>query len=100
MKDDTSVASAIAGGLVLPLLGALIIYRGWFVSILWAWFVTPTFSVAALSIPQAIGVSAVFSAMHPSGNTSKDSEGFKWLAIQLLTPLFGLGIGWIVKQFL
>lgn len=47
----------IIGVIVLVVLGT--IFNGYALSILWAWFIAPTFHLPELSVTQAIGIAIV-----------------------------------------
>ena len=89
------------------IIGAIIgvgsIWSGYVLSVLWGWFIVPTFQLPILTIPVAIGISLVThmlcaSSSSSSGDTSKDTAT---LAVGLfLVPLVALALGWIVRGFM
>lgn len=94
--------------IVLTVLGA--IWSGYVLSILWGWFIVPTFNLPALSIPLAIGIALVISYVTHQTNFDKKKEEltdmenlkyagrvFSWLALK---PALALLIGWIVLKFI
>lgn len=98
--------------LILILLGsgALItvsaIWRGYVLSILWAWFVVPIFGLPALSIPIAIGIGLVVGFMTYQFHNYVEREQTPTEAMAragaaaLLYPAFVLFVGWVVTFFL
>lgn len=88
---------------------AIVIYssilNGWALSKLWEWFIEPTFGLAALSIPAAIGLGYVVSYLTHQSKEG-DSEGtygeklVKGVVVGTLKPLFSLAFGFIVASFM
>jgi hypothetical protein len=86
-----------------------IVWRGYVLSLLWLWFLVPTFGLAALSIPAALGVSLVVSMLtHRTDQspTQRDRSSSLWFlfvhafAAVMLTPAVGLLLGLIFKGFM
>jgi len=85
------------------------VINGWVLSLLWRWFLVP-FDFPVLSIPQAIGISLVIGFLthqvphkHCKDDRSKDdklTDSIAENAAFLVFPLFALGVGWIVVQFI
>lgn len=78
---------------------------GYVFSILWGWFIVPTFGIAALSIAQALGVSLTFSyisSAKPDDDSTKSSEDRLISAISwtITKAAMAISIGWIVKSFI
>ncbi len=89
---------------IIPLMA---VWGGYVLSVMWSWFIIPVFTGApTLSIPAAIGISIVISYVtrHATNLKEKEDADFDWYAKQtgkmLFIPLFFLGYGWIIKQFL
>lgn len=80
-------------------------WKGYVLSILWAWFVVQAFGLPAIGVAQAIGLSLVIFMLTVTslGESSKE-EPFDAIAKAVLMgfflPLFLLGAGWVVKQYL
>lgn len=90
------VVSAVGGSII----------GGWVLSVMWEWFIVPTFDAPRLSIPVAIGISMVAGMLthqraksvdDKSSNTS--SVVSELLSITVITPLLTLFVAWIVYQF-
>ena len=98
--------TAIAGLFGLAALGA--IWSGYVLTILWAWFVVPTFGLPALAIAPAIGLSVVAGylthqyipkAAKPAGEGKWEETG-RVVASMVFKPAFALLVGWIAKQWM
>lgn len=102
------IAMAAFGGFVglIGLLAISSLWRGYVLTVLWAWFVVPTFGPPALAIAPAIGLAMVVSFLTHQSDATKEPEGdfsarmAKALAYALVMPAFVLGIGWIVQRFM
>jgi hypothetical protein len=99
--------TAIGGFVGLMALIALSsVWRGYVLTVLWAWFVVPTFGLPALALAPAIGLSLVVSFLtHQLTSKEDDKRDFsdrmaRAIGVVLLMPLFVLGIGWVVRQFM
>ena len=91
----------------LLLIGSMIVSlvaSGWATSILWLWFVVPTFSFSPITTLQAVGLSIVFRAFHgfDMSDKSKVTTGevvmltFK----QVFMYIFVVVIAWFVTLFM
>lgn len=93
--------------LSIPVLVLSSIWRGFVLTILWAWFIVPVFHLPVLGIVVAIGVSMVVSFLtyqtppvNP-GDVRTDIDKFSSaISAALATPAVYLLIGWIVHLFL
>lgn len=102
------VVMAAFGGFVgvLALLVLSSMWKGYVLTVLWAWFVVPTFGLPALAIAPAIGLAMVVSFLTHQRDASKEPEGdfsarmAKSVAHALVMPALVLGIGWVVHQFM
>jgi len=66
------ILGVIAGLSVLILLEMLL--TGWVISVLWVWFIVATFNIAALTVPQSIGIALLVGYLTKEYNTSKNTE--------------------------
>jgi hypothetical protein len=84
-------------GITIP----LVLLRGWVLSVLWGWFVVTIFHLPPLGIAQAIGISIVITTFFTTTapNTDKKRDWWEPLIEGFIAPLMGLGMGFIVKQF-
>lgn len=99
---------------MLALLGVittigLVILRGWCLKIMWGWFVVETFGVQELTTTAAIGIMLTIAMIQGykepiSDDTKEDGSRIQLFVLSLLNHagymLVGLGIGWIVHQFI
>jgi putative Mn2+ efflux pump MntP len=81
------------------------IFNGFALAQLWEWFITTTFAIKAITIPQAIGLSMVIGFITGNYNTeSNDKDDTeKWIkaiVLAILKPTFALVFGWIIYQFI
>jgi hypothetical protein len=81
-----------------------IIVRGFVLQTLWGWFVVTTFAMMALTIPQALGLSAivVFLTYHinPRRAQKDDHTALEMLFTSLIWSGMVLAMGWIVHLFM
>lgn len=84
-----------------------ILMNGYAFSVLWAWFIAPTFGCVVLSIPAAIGISMTVSYLVHRIDADKKSEEKSWamklveaFAIATLKPGMALLFGFVVKSFM
>ena len=104
--------------LALALMLVSVITRALALTVLWAWFVEPTFGFAPLSLAMAAGLITVVYLVFSSRNyltalrekTRRDSEKEKsslretvqmigsLLIHELVTPASAVALGWILKQ--
>jgi hypothetical protein len=83
---------ATVGVLTLLLLALLI--RGVCLSILWGWLIVPVFGLSALGVAPAIGLTVFLNFLL---NHKKEEQT---LADVFATPLFVLGVGWVIHLFI
>jgi hypothetical protein len=106
-KNDTTFLSCLGAiGLLIILVPLSIIMHGWVSSIMWGWFIVPLFGLPVLTIPYAIGISAVAALFKGNSSTNKDdnksatTKFLEALFVAFVSPLISLGFGWIVLQFI
>lgn len=81
--------------------------NGWSLSVLWGWFVAPTFGLPGLTIAQGLGISLIISFFTQDLKQEKAGEGkdkteaiiYAILSV-VIKPLVFLGIGLIYLQFM
>lgn len=82
------------------------LWRGFVLTLLWAWFAQPVFGLPALGLAQAIGVSLTIGFLTHEYADCAAKEGTaleraaRPLVQMILGPLFALLIGWVVKQWM
>lgn len=85
--------------LLLALAPALAVWYGFVLSIMWGWFVVPTFHVAPLRIPFAIGIGYIVQFL--AHQTPKEEpETWHVLRMGIMKPAVLLFAGWIVTWFI
>lgn len=105
--------------LALSILLVSVVTRALALTVLWAWFVEPTFGLGRLSLPMAAGLIIVVYLVFSSRNyltslreKSRRSDGKEegnsvrdtvqtvgiLLAHEVITPVSAVALGWILKQ--
>ena len=79
-----------------------VIYQGYAFSVLWEWFVTPTFNIRPLNIPESIGLALLLSlsCKNIDSDSNEKSDFAKSVFITLVRPTLALLTGWIVTLFM
>ena len=108
LEEANMTALAVLGGIVG--VGFLMvfssIFNGYALSVLWGWFVVPTFGAPALGVVPAIGVAMVVSYLtYQTHDCKKEETTFgetiaKGTMMVVLKPSFALFFGWIVHLFM
>jgi hypothetical protein len=88
--------------------GLAIIVRGWVLTVLWSWFVVPTFSLPELSIPVALGFTLIVGMFthHLAQKTANDTTRStatkvgEVIGAAIVNPLIVLLFGWIIQSFM
>lgn len=99
---------AVLGGIVgvVFLMVFSYIFNGYALSVLWGWFVVPTFGAPALGLVPAIGVAIVVGYLtHQTHDCKKEEKSFgekiaEGTVMAILKPSFALFFGWIVHLFM
>ncbi len=106
MKDADDIFGCIGYAASVTLILVIGTYiSGWVLSILWGWFVSPIFNLPTLSLIEAIGISLVVGytkskvPQHDDNRKASDKL-IESITNMLVTPLFHVGIGWIILQFM
>ena len=93
--------------LTIPLNDLTTILRGYVLTILWAWFIIPTFpSMPVLHVVPALGISLMINYLCKDGNLDKNEDEDKWVAfskaiiLAIAKPFMVLGIAWIVHLWM
>ncbi len=100
-EDEKNLLACLGIVFGIILIPVMVIFQGWVLTILWGWFIVPTFRAPELSIPVAIGLTLIV-GMFKSYNTKQESTEEKLTSgiATILIPLFLLFIGWIVHLFM
>lgn len=94
------MAKGLVGTIVY---GIAVLFEGVILSIMWGWFVVPTFRAPALSIPVAIGISTMLTLFfYQPEREKKDDEELSFRAIgrAIGFQIVGLAFGWLVHLFM
>jgi hypothetical protein len=82
-------------------------YSGYALSVLWGWFVVPTFNLKPISIPVAIGLAIVVSYLTNHTDSSQENNGDTFTEVlakltgrALFKPTIALLVGWVVTFFI
>jgi len=84
------VLTFVGGAVVLIVLS---LYRGLALSLLWGWFVVPTFDVPSLPVIAAIGISTMVSMFTPT-----TTDKVKWTDVFLrsfIATTVTIAFGWL-----
>lgn len=82
------------------------IWNGYALTILWGWFVVPTFGAPMLALAPAIGLAMVASYLTHQYTPKVAREGSTWeqighaLSHTAMKPAIALLVGWVVKQWM
>lgn len=103
----TKVLAVIGGAVsVGALLAGSAILSGWVLTVLWGWFVVPTFHVQQLGVVPAIGLSLLVGYLtetHQDVEEVKRSQAERWTRLAVLAvvrPGLVLGFAWVVHLFM
>ena len=89
---------ALVGIIVAFVVG--VIFGGYTLSVLWTWFVVSAFGVAAISVPQAMGLSLTARFLITTHPRTKKEEPWEPLFRAFAGPALVLLVGWILKHWL
>ena len=105
MRKTTNTTDAVGCLLLLLSLPFGALWSGFVLSILWGWFIVPTFEIRPLGVLPAIGVSMVVGYLTKQEAATKDERGTTERVAYLfghmfIYPLFALVFGWILHSFM
>lgn len=106
LKMNSKITAALLvffGMIGIVAIGA--VWRGYILTVLWGWFVVPTFGLPALGVAAVIGISLIVAFMTMSTKTdNEEGDAYeklgKLLGRMILVPLIALGMGWAVQLFM
>lgn len=103
MKDEDKAPSWMVA-LLLVLTPAFVVWRGYAMSLLWAWLIVPTFDVRPLTIAQALAVSFVARVVvleHKDTTPDLTVERVIESAGRcVFAPAFFILLAWVYRSFL
>jgi hypothetical protein len=82
------------------------IWSGFALSVMWGWFIVPTFGLPALDLAPAIGLAMVVGYLTHQYDSSKEATGdhlerlLRPLGFLIARPAIALVMGWVVKQWM
>lgn len=81
------------------------VVRGFVLQVLWGWFMVTTFALAALTIPQALGLSMTVSFLtyqisNRKPNTDTDHTAVEMTVTGIMWSGMALAMGWIIHLFM
>jgi hypothetical protein len=76
-----------------------ITWSAYVLTVLWGWFVEPTFGVDPLSVPYAAGLGVLASFLTHQAR-EHDHSAAESIGIAVLHPLFALAFGWVITLFI
>lgn len=95
-KELNGLVALVALGLLVPVM----LLNAWALTLLWAWFVVPTFDVPALTIPVALGLSLIIALFKPiTGEKQSVRRNLAIMIVGIIFPPCVVGIGYIVQLF-
>lgn len=95
-------ALAVVGWFAISVVATM--WRGYVLSVLWAWFIVTALHAPMLGVAQAIGVSIVVALLTHQAPPKDEGEFMERMihaiALGVLGPLVALAVGWVVRGFL
>jgi len=81
------------------------VYGGFGLSMLWEWFVVPTFDGPSLSLPVAIGIALIMTYLTRPIRIPKEEPDWAKRAqgaaiVGVVKPTVALAIGWVITWFM
>jgi hypothetical protein len=73
---------------------------GWALSLLWKWFVLPTFHIPAPSVAVCVGIVAGFVLLTHQRRTNEKSSTLEECAYSFCQTLFIVAVGFVAKGFM
>lgn len=99
-KDSLACLGVVIGLVLIPLIA---MFQGWVLTVLWGWFVVPTFRAPELSIAVAIGLTLIvdmFKGYDIKTQEKSTNDKLVEAIATIIVPLVFLFLGWIVHLFM
>lgn len=82
-----------------------VIFNAYALTLLWGWFITPTFNVAVPSVAMAAGITLFKGSLFYSRNSDIKAKTVNEMIgivvnISIVVPLVAIFVGWIITLFL
>jgi hypothetical protein len=99
--DDVSdgAAALIGGAFAIAVIAALLIWRGFVLSVMWSWFLVP-FGLPAIQIAHAIGIAAIAGMMTSRGSSSSKKGWVEILFTPFITTAMIFAVAAIAHSFM
>lgn len=95
------MAEVVAFFVASAIVAIATIWGGYVLSIIWGWFMVPTFGLPLLSVTAAMGVALVIGYLtHAYKEPDSETHPWKRMFYVFMRPLVVLVFGWIVKQWM
>ena len=78
---------------------ALVLLRGWVLSVLWGWFLVPL-GIPAIGISHALGVNLIVTYLIYQYPNFRSEPNLKESLTYIFIPFAALGIGWVFHFFM
>jgi uncharacterized membrane protein len=95
-NDDDAVAKVIA---VLVSIPATAIWRGYVLTVMWAWFVMPL-GARPLGVAHAIGLAMLVGFLTHPAKSDPARKVMDAVVTAFLAPAIALALGWVVHSFM
>ena len=108
MKEEKGALAFFAIAFLIAMIIPSVMWSGYVLSIMWGWFIVPTFGLPPLQIEVAIGISGIVSFIVPTSDCERkeiDDDGIGHTVLTGVLKAFGkpaifLLFGWIVKSWM
>lgn len=103
MKSDSPISVLLLALCAVPVIFILeSALNGWTLTILWKWFIVPSFDARPLAVPYAMGISLIIrSAVYQPPGKEERSQGLgSTIGIAIAKPFIVLALGWLITLFI
>jgi len=102
---------SVCGGILIFVIASFFasIYNGFVLSMMWKWFIVPTFGAPVIGLIPAVGISMLVGNLTYQKNDceceKKENKGFVWSILEafvysVIMSSFTLFFGWIAHLFM
>jgi ABC-type phosphate/phosphonate transport system permease subunit len=105
-NDDDAGLGCFVAIVASLMIAPVAVWRGYVLSIMWAWFMVPAFGLPPLGVVAAIGVAMTVGMITHQYIKSNDDDNeivrdiVNALLADVFGPLYILGAGWVVQGFM
>ena len=107
MKGEKGALAFFAIAFLVAMIIPSVMWSGYVLSIMWGWFIVPTFGLPSLQVGVAIDISGIISFIVPTSDYKKkeEDEGIGEIVLggvirAVGKPAIFLLFGWIVKSWM